>query len=79
MKWVDSRIVKPTSNHFDTYFVEFLCSGITMLGFADWMPKDNYTDGEWENVRSTNGNRLGGEVLYWMDHPEKVKLNGEDY
>lgn len=73
--WIDSRVCSPSSNSFNTYFVEFLYCDSTHLGLADWMPKDNYTDGDWENVRCTNGNKLGGEVLYWMPHPKKVDLN----
>lgn len=74
MSWYDSRTEKPNSNHFDTYFVVFFIAGISMLGLADWMPKDNYTDGDWQNIRATNGNPLSGEVLYWMPHPTKPEL-----
>jgi hypothetical protein len=74
MKWLDSRLEKPTSNHFDSYFVVAHSSGLVMLGFADWMPKDGYTDGDWQNVRCTNGNGLGGEVLYWMEHPSRPEI-----
>ncbi len=75
LKWIDSRLDSPSSNHFDSYFVVFLQSGITMLGFADWMPKDGYTDGDWQNTRCTNGNKQdGGVVLYWMQHPEKPEI-----
>lgn len=75
MNWIDSRIHKPTSNHFDTYFVCFLYSGSVFLGVADWMPTHNYTDGFWEKTRTTNGNHLGdGEVLYWMPHPKKPEI-----
>lgn len=38
------------------------------------MPKDGYTDGDWQNARCTNGNKLGGQVLYWMPHPNKPDL-----
>lgn len=69
--WIDSRLDKPSSNHFDSYFVTFLYCGSTFLGFADWVPNHNYTDGSWENLRSTNGNKLGGEVLHWTKHPRK--------
>lgn len=69
MKFIDSRVEKPSSNSFNTYFVTFLYYGSLFIGFADWMPKDNYTDGDWINIRSTNGNNLGGEVLYWTKHP----------
>jgi hypothetical protein len=74
MKWLDSRLAKPTSNHFDTYFVTFLSSESVFLGFANWMPINGYTDGQWEKVRCTNGNPIDGEVLYWMPHPKRPEL-----
>lgn len=74
MKWLDSRVEKPQSNSFDCYMVCFLYGGSVFLGRADWMPKDGYTDGDWQNARCTNGNKLGGEVLYWMKHPEQPEI-----
>ena len=34
------------------------------------MPKDNYTDGEWVDCRTTTNNVLDGEILYWMENPK---------
>lgn len=71
MKWIDSRVAQPTSNHFDTYMVTYLIDGLPpSVGLADWVPRDGYKAGDWQNVRCTNGNKLGGEVLYWMPHPK---------
>lgn len=78
MKFIDSRIEKPSCNSFDTYFVTFFYCGSVFIGFADWMPKDGYTDGDWINIRCTNGNKLGGEVLYWSKHPSIPFLATKD-
>lgn len=67
--FIDTRIEKPPCSSFNTYFVTFIYCGIVFIGFADWMPTDNYTNGNWENTRTTNGNKLDGEVLYWTKHP----------
>lgn len=74
MKWLDSRIEKPSSNRFDSYLVTFLYCESIFIGLADWVPKDGYKDGEWTNARCMNGNPLGGTVLYWMKHPNKPEL-----
>lgn len=74
MKWKDARIYKPDCNSFQNYFVTFLCEESIFLGLAGWMPKDNYTDGDWQEVRCTNNNPLGGIVLYWMEHPQIPEL-----
>lgn len=78
MKWLDSRIHKPNSNHYDKYVVVFYYSGSQFLGFASWVPKDGYSDGDWANTECTNGNPLDGEVLYWMRHPNLPDLKEEE-
>lgn len=72
MKWLDSRVHKPSSNRFDKYTVAFLfpITGSVLLGQASWMPKDQYTDGDWIELTFMNGNPVEGEVLYWMPHPK---------
>ena len=74
MKWIDSRLKTPSTNHFDGYVVAFLNCDIVFVGLADWMPTKNYTDGQWQNVRCTNGNAIGGKVLYWMEHPNAPNI-----
>lgn len=69
-KWLDTRFCIPTTNHFDIYYVVYKSCGMTMLGKAEFIPKNNYTTGEWGEVTSTNGNKQGKcEVLYWRQHP----------
>lgn len=73
--WKDSRLHKPTSNHYDRYPVVFLYCGSTFTGYASWMPKNGYTDGDWIEITCTNGNKLSeSEVLYWMELPKKPEL-----
>lgn len=69
--WKDSRLEKPNCNACSQYIVIFrLLDRIPMMGLAIWMPKDNYTDGEWEEVTCTNGNKQGRkEVLFWRQWP----------
>lgn len=77
MKWKDARLHKPTSNHYDRYAVLFEHCGSVMQGFASWAPKNAYTDGDWENVECTNGNGLGGTVLFWhpfLTKPEDIEI-----
>lgn len=73
MNWIDSRLKKPKSNSYDKYFVAFKIlpdADWVSLGISAWQPKENYTDGDWVDVCSTNGNKHSGcEVLYWMPHP----------
>lgn len=69
-KWIDSRIASPSCNHFASYIVVFKTGPCIRVGFADWMPDDGYKSGKWQNARCTNGNPLGGEVLFWMPHPQ---------
>lgn len=68
-KWLDSRFVDPPCNSFNTYFVTFIYERRVLIGFADWTPTDNYTSGFWTNIRTTNGNKLDGQVLCWTKHP----------
>lgn len=76
MIWLDSRVEKPHSNSFETYFVTFIVDNeFIFRGFADWEPVDNYTGGTWVNTRHTNGNKQSdGQVLYWMRHPKMPEL-----
>lgn len=67
--WTDSRIESPSSNHAASYLVAFLHETSFFLGFATWMPDQGYKSGSWVNARCTNGNPLGGDVLYWIEHP----------
>lgn len=77
-EWRDSRISRPGSNSFETYIVTFSITeleGSRFLGFADWMPKNNYTDGDWLNIRHSNGKNVdSGCVLYWMPHPDFPRI-----
>jgi hypothetical protein len=68
--WLDSRTNKPNSNRSDRYLVLFYYCGSIFEGIARWMPKDNYTDGDWIEVECTNGNDLSGEVLYYRNFPK---------
>lgn len=56
-KWKDARLHKPNCNSFNMYPVIFkLTDRIASVGISGWMPKNNYTDGDWINVCFTNGN-----------------------
>lgn len=70
MKWLDTRIHKPSTNGYSRYTVIFQYEDLVLVGTAAFMPKNNYTDGDWEDCRTTNGNALGGEVLYYMENPK---------
>lgn len=71
MKWLDSRVHKPNSNAFHQYPVIFLYEGFLFTGYAGWMPINDYTDGEWINIRCTNTNKLEpAKVLYWTELPK---------
>jgi hypothetical protein len=50
--------------------VIYVYCGSVFMGYATWMPKNDYTDGEWECTRAKNRNpHTGGVVLYWCDFP----------
>lgn len=72
-KWFDSRVKKPNCKMACIYPVIFYCHGVSVLnGYATWMPKDQYTDGDWVNVMGTNsGKHSNSLVLYWKDIPER--------
>lgn len=78
MKWLDSRLYKPSCNSADYYFVcykMFPDSHMTSIGWGLWMPTDGYTDGEWDHVCSrAMGNQGKHEVLYWQRHPNYPRL-----
>jgi|GEM_PF-4397912 len=38
---------------------------------TDQSLEDDYTDGSWETPMYTNRNPAQGEVLYWMEMPDK--------
>ena len=44
---------------------------MTTTGYCGYMPCDNYTNGLWGEPMHTNLNQIGGEVLYWMEMPDK--------
>lgn len=67
--WIDSRIKSPSSNAYDRYYVTFKYYNHIFIGYASWMPDDGYKTGSWTNITTTNGNKLDGEVLAWMPHP----------
>lgn len=78
IKWHDSRLKAPSSHRYDQYTVVYKLSeeGITMLGRAEWIPKDGYTSGDWGDCTCTNGNKHGKcEVLYWIEHPKSPELS----
>lgn len=75
MKWLDSRVHKPSCSRYTQYIVCFLnFSDVTTVGLAEWIPKDAYTDGDWGQVTHTNGNKTAGKVLYWMQWPKETAL-----
>ena len=76
MKWLDTRLHKPSCNHADKYIVVALfLEGHPMVGRATWMPTRAYTDGEWQEFEATNGNKHGRlEILFWQEHPELPKV-----
>lgn len=79
MKWKDARMHRPTCDHCDIYPVLVkLTDEIVTKGYATWMPTGNYTDGKWQDVTATNGNKWGDlQVLYWhgfLPAPEDVEL-----
>lgn len=78
-KWVDSRLTKPNCNRFNKYITIVDLAGIPMLMLTEWIPVNNYTDGDWGNSEGTNGNKHGKEpVLYWMEWPNKPQLIEEE-
>jgi hypothetical protein len=80
MRWLDSRVYKPSSKATKIYPVVFKLlenSEITSVGYATWSPINDYTDGRWTNVEHNNGADAGDDalVLYWMEikgKPETV-------
>ncbi len=87
MKWKDSRVYKPNCNSCCRYPVIYLHAwgsftgkeGSVGKGFATWMPKNNYTDGDWIEIQIQmhSGKYDNMTVLYWMDieeYPEGVLL-----
>lgn len=76
MNWHDTRVKSPKANHYDRYTAVFLLTeGITTVGYAEWIPRDGYTHGDWGNCFSTNGNpHADCPVLYWMEHPQKPDI-----
>jgi len=54
-------------------FQSYKFSALTIVGLCGWMPTNNYTDGEWQSPKARNGNEIGGEVLYWMEWPQRPK------
>ncbi len=74
--WLDTRLKKPNCNHCDKYPVVFNIIGDKLtVGYATWMPKNDYTDGDWINITFTNGNGISDAVpLYWMELPKAPNL-----
>lgn len=69
--WLDTRLISPSSSHFSKYVVIFLNGSSVFIGLCGWLPKNGYTSGEWQTPETTNGNPLGGQVIYWRQWPEK--------
>lgn len=70
-KWFDSRITKPSPKATNRYPVVVLYCGMIMHGIARYMPNCNYTDGNWIDIESTNGNSWSdAQVLYWTEFPK---------
>lgn len=65
MKWKDSRVHKPKKNSVCIYPVIFLYEGHVFNGYSTW------NSDVWIHFICTNGNRLGGEVLFWQDIPQR--------
>ncbi len=76
MKWLDSRIYSPPTTRYDRYIVAFLSfSDVVSIGTAEWIPKNQYTEGDWGQIFHTNGNKSDStQVLYWMKHPKEPEL-----
>lgn len=78
-KWRDARIYQPDPSHFDTYEAKIFDGNAIIFGRAEWMPKNQYSEGEWKNCYRTNmGKFSDGIVLEWrqnlqmefLDHSE---------
>lgn len=70
MEWIDTRLTNPSCNSYDRYVVIFKYCNSSFIGFAEWIPENNYTEGVWGKTECTNGNNLQGEVLYYLEHPK---------
>lgn len=69
MTWLLAAVHKPSPKSYASYPVVFQCCGSVFLGYCGYQPIANYTDGEWLSPCCTNGNKLGGDVLYWAELP----------
>lgn len=66
--WKDARLHKPPSNGYRRYAVIFESCGIASKGFAGWMPRPCYREGDWTSVTYDNNNGVSGaQVLYWHE------------
>lgn len=75
MRWLDSRIFKPSPNSYEKYVIAYLYCDLIMVGICGYMPKNNYTDGTWESPECFNGNvHTDGEILAWQRHPKKPRF-----